>query len=84
MFTIGAYISGVARDRAADRGCTGGGKVAGLRKPARRNSGRVFVFAAAPACRLIASPSGGLELGKSAAFGITVRPPLNLGSAEGD
>src|SRR5919197_3630779 len=54
MFTIGAYMRSVARDRAADRGCTGGGKVAGRRRPARRNSRRVFVFAPAPA-HLVAS-----------------------------
>jgi len=28
IFIISAYMEGVARDRAADRGCTGGGEVA--------------------------------------------------------
>jgi hypothetical protein len=46
MFMIAAYMEAVARDRAADRGCTGGGKVAGRHGPAESNSGRVFFFIA--------------------------------------
>jgi len=46
MFMMAAYMEAVARDRAADRGCTGGGKVAGRHGPAGSNSGRVFFFRA--------------------------------------
>jgi hypothetical protein len=48
---IAAYMEAVARDRAADRGCTGGGKVAGRHGPAGSNSGRVFIFSACAARR---------------------------------
>jgi len=84
MFTIAAYMSAVARDWAADRGCTGGGKVAGRHGPARRNSGRVLFSGLRQLrpCRLASGDR--MELGKSAAFGITVRPSLNLRSAAGD
>src|SRR5215813_3727056 len=33
IFIISAYMDGVARDRAADRGCTGGGEVADDDRP---------------------------------------------------
>jgi hypothetical protein len=74
MFTIAAYMEAVARDRAADRGCTGGGKVAGRRGPARSNSGRVFIFrgCAQLSARLASGARRHVQVARSA-FGITVR-----------
>lgn len=74
MFTIAAYMEAVARDRAADRGCTGGGKVAGRRGPARSNSGRVFIFRgrAQPGAKLASVGEAALFKSRSA-FGIKVR-----------
>jgi hypothetical protein len=85
MFMMAAYMEAVARDRAADRGCTGGGKVAGRHGPAGSNSVRVFILSACAAWlrRARVERQGGLSKSE---IGLRYRgtAAMNLRSASRD